>query len=215
MIGRITRSMRSVVFAGIAGSIIAVSAAPAQAALSSAALGTDLNNLVLKGNTLVATLNITTLTSLGSSSQLLQLESSVASYQQSVLAVYNSVAGATGTFSVSNDVLMALQNLAAINTALSVGLQGLSVSVVTLKPTMFLSTFQSSQATILRLSDDIGEMANRILDMANKILVMADNIGLMADRILATQIIQSANLKVIVDAVLQTQVNMILLSATL
>ncbi len=215
MIGRITRSMKAVIFAGIAGSFIALSAAPAQAALSSATLGTDLNNLVLKGNALVATLNITKLTSLGSSSQLSQLESSVASYQQSVLAVYNSVAGATGTFSVSNDVLMALQNLAAINTALSVGLQGLSVSVVTLKPTMFLSTFQSSQATILRLSDDIGEMANRILDMANKILVMADNIGLMADRILATQVIQSANLKVIVDAVLQTQVNMILLSAAL
>lgn len=48
-------------------------------------------------------------------------------------------------------------------------------------------TLKSVSATVLRLSDDIGVMADRIL-------VMADNIGIMADRIVTTQEIQSANL---------------------
>jgi len=36
---------------------------------------------------------------------------------------------------------------------------------------------------------------------------MADNIGIMADRILETQRIQSENLKLVVDAIMQTQQN--------
>ena len=47
---------------------------------------------------------------------------------------------------------------------------------------------------MLRLSDDIGIMANRILEMADKILEMADKIGEMSDRIVETQKIQSENL---------------------
>ena len=49
------------------------------------------------------------------------------------------------------------------------------------------NTIQTASKTILRLSDDIGVMADRIL-------LMAKEIGIMADRIVQTQEIQSRNL---------------------
>jgi len=49
------------------------------------------------------------------------------------------------------------------------------------------NTIQTTSKTILRLSDDIGVMADRIL-------LMAKEIGVMADRIVKTQEIQSANM---------------------
>ena len=51
----------------------------------------------------------------------------------------------------------------------------------------YVHTLDKMLKTTLRLSDDIGVMADRILDMADKI-------GVMADRILKTQRIQSRNL---------------------
>jgi len=197
----------AVMFAGTA-------AVPAQAAVSPSTLTIDLNNLVTQGSTLVATMSKIALTPATASSQLSQLETSVASYRASVTTVYNTVAGGTGTFSVTTEMLTALQSLAAINATLGSGTAALSQSMVLIAPMTFFSTLQSSMTTMLRLSDDIGVMANRILEMADKILAMADNIGAMADRILATQVIQNTNIKLIVDAVLQTQQNAIVLTAT-
>jgi len=87
----------------------------------------------------------------------------------------------------------------------------LSETIIVLAPITSLSVLESSLMAMLRLSDDIGTMADRILEMADKILLMADNIGTMADRILATQIIQSNNLQVITDASLTTQENILTL----
>lgn len=192
---------------------VGLAAVPAQAALDPVTLTSDINSLVTQGNNLVATMSKTTLTSLAMKTQLAQLETAVVSYQTNVMDVYNTVAAAvgTGTFSVTGDILVALQNLATINASLGSGLLSLSQSIVNLAPITSITTLQSSLAAMLRLSDDIGVMANRILEMADKILVMADNIGIMADRILATQVIQSTNLRLIVDAILQTQQNTILL----
>ena len=60
---------------------------------------------------------------------------------------------------------------------------------------------------MLQLSGDIGEMADRIGEMADNILIMSDNIGLMADRILETQVIQSENMILTQNTLLQTQTN--------
>jgi Na+/H+-dicarboxylate symporter len=79
--------------------------------------------------------------------------------------------------------------------------------VVALAPLTLLTSLEASLYSMLRLSDDIGTMSNRILEMADKILVMADNIGLMADRILATQLIQNSNIELVVAATMQTQQN--------
>lgn len=59
----------------------------------------------------------------------------------------------------------------------------------------------STEATILRLSDDIGKMADRIGDMADRIGQMADRIGDMSERILETQRIQGKNLEMMQETV--------------
>jgi len=59
----------------------------------------------------------------------------------------------------------------------------------------------STEATILRLSDDIGKMADRIGDMADRIGQMADRIGYMSERILETQRIQGKNLEMMQQTV--------------
>ena len=193
-----------------------LAAVPAQSAtLDPAKLTQDLNSLVLQGDDLVATMTKITLTPITMSTQLTTLETSAAAYLANVGTVYKTVANAVGTstFSVTNEMLVPLQTLATITASLGSGLLTLSQSTVTLAASTSFATLQSSMTAMLRLSDDIGMMADRILEMADKILIMADNIGLMADRILATQVIQSDNLKVVVDAVLQSQQNTILLIA--
>jgi hypothetical protein len=187
----------------------------ASAAFDPAKLTTDLNALVIQGNTLVSQMSQITLTSTNMSTALATFETSVVSYLNAVGTVFKTVQDAVGTttFSVTSDMLNALQNLATIQATLGSGLLDLSRVIATLSSSTTLTTLQSSLTAMLRLSDDIGVMADRILEMADKILIMANNIGLMADRIIATQVIQSDNLKVVTDAILQTQLNTILLIA--
>lgn len=75
--------------------------------------------------------------------------------------------------------------------------------------------YEAAMAATLRLSTDIGLMADRILEMADRILVMSDNIGLMADRIVATQRLQRDNLALIEQAMLTTQSNMVAFNASI
>jgi len=60
---------------------------------------------------------------------------------------------------------------------------------------------------MLRLSDDIGTMADRIGEMADRIIATELQIGLMADRILETQRIQSQNLALTQANLLKAQEN--------
>lgn len=182
----------------------------ARAATDITTFTSDVNALILQGNTLVTTVNTTALTGLTMSTSLASLAGSINSYLQSVQAVYDSLAG-SATMSLTNDSLLALQSLSGVVTSLGTGVLSLSSQVVSLAALTSLSALQSSLASMLQLSSDIGAMADRIGEMADRILLMADNIGTMADRILATQLIQSANLKLIVDAVLETQKNMLIL----
>jgi len=184
----------------------AVSFAPAKA-LDSLTLTKELDALILEGNDLVSTLTLTNLTAFKLDSQLANLETSVDTYAANVLTVYDSVANATGALTLDSEVLVSLQTLATVSASLAQQVGVLSNEVVTLAPTTLLTSLEASLYSMLRLSDDIGTMANRILEMADKILVMADNIGLMADRILATQLIQNSNIELVVAATLQTQQN--------
>jgi len=58
----------------------------------------------------------------------------------------------------------------------------------------YQNTFETMIHAMLRLSDDIGIMADRILFTEEQIGIMADRIGEMADRILETQRIQNENI---------------------
>lgn len=173
----------------------------------------DLNQLVLDGSDLLAAMENTSLTSMTMAMQLSTLENSTQLYLDSVGDLYKSVAFSTDntTMSLTDEMLIPLQTLSTINASLTHSLVALSGQMAALSAVTSATTMEASLASMLRLSDDIGVMANRILEMADKILIMADNIGLMADRILATQLIQSDNMKVLVDASMETQKNMLLL----
>ena len=184
----------------------AVFLAPAKA-LDSQTLTKELDALVLEGNDLVSAVTLTNLTAFKLDSQMADLEASVDTYAANVLAVYDGVASATGTLALDSEVLVSLQTLATVTASLAQQVVVLSNEVVALAPLTLLTSLEASLYSMLRLSDDIGTMADRILEMADKILVMADNIGLMADRILATQLIQNSNIELVVAATLQTQQN--------
>lgn len=186
-------------------------------ALNPANFTTDLNQLVIDGNNLLANMENVTLTSLAMATQLSTLENSTQLYLDSVGNVYKDVAASTDntTMSLTNEMLVPLQTLSAITASLAQSLVDLSGQMALLAANTTTTTVEASLASMLRLSDDIGVMADRILEMAGMILIMADNIGLMADRILATQVIQSDNLKVLVDASLETQKNILLLFSML
>ncbi len=182
----------------------------AQAALVATTLTSDIDNLILQGNDLLVTIDATTLTSTSMSSQLSTIETDVIDYQAQVTAVYDAIVAESGTtFSLSDDLLVAFQTLSTVSSSLANATLGLGLQIADIASVTSTSTLSASLTTMLRLSDDIGLMADRILEMANKILIMADNIGLMADRIIATQIIQSDNLKLVINAILQTQTNTI------
>ncbi len=192
-------------------------ATPARAALNVTALTTTINSLVSQGNTLTTSMNATLLNPITMSSQLADIEARTLSYLGCTNGVYATVAAgiSAGTISLTPELLTTLNNLAATNAALGTGVLNLSGQVVALSASTGTTTLKISSATMLRLSDDIGTMANRVLEMADKILIMADNIGLMADRILTTQTIQNTNIKLVVDATLRTQTNIINLIALL
>ncbi len=189
------------------------SADKAHAALNPANFTDDLNQLVVDGNLLLASMESVTLKSLTMTSQLATLEDSTQLYLDNVGAVYRTVSASTDntTMSLTNEMLVPLQTLSTITASLTQSLTGLAGQIAVLSSFTSLSTLESSLTSMLRLSDDIGVMADRILEMSDQILIMADNIGIMADRILATQIIQGDNLQVIVDASLATQKNILLL----
>lgn len=191
--------------------------APAHAAVNVTSLTSNINELVKQGNALVTSMNATVLNPLTMNSQLSGIEGSTLSYLGCSNGVYATVSAGmgSGAISVTQELLTALNNLSATNAALANAVLNLSGKVVALSASTGSTTLKDSLTTTLRLSDDIGTMADRILEMANKILIMADNIGLMADRILTTQTIQSTNLKAVLDASLQTQTNIIQLVALL
>ena len=83
-----------------------------------------------------------------------------------------------------------------------------------LNATSATPTLSDSVGSVLRLSDDIGIMAGRILEEADLILAMADNIGLQAGQIVLTQEQQSLNIAATQAALLHAQELMIGLIVT-
>ncbi len=181
---------------------------PAMAALDPITLTSEIDSLNQQGSDLVDSINSTILTPFTAAGRLAALETDMIDYSNNVFAVYDNILGAAGsTMSLDNDLLTSLQELSSTMAALSQGTMGLSSQLAAIAG----SGMDSSFSSMLRLSDDIGVMANRILEMADKILLMADNIGLMADRILETQVIQNNNIELVINASLQTQRNMLAL----
>ena len=174
-------------------------------------LSTDLQALVSEGNDINTLLSSIALTRDNSCTELGSATAAVESFIASIEGVSGSLSAPITLDSTSLD---ALDDLTLISAGMASSLPILSGDITSLSFGSDLADITAAMDAMLKLSDDIGIMADRILEMADKILVMSDNIGLMADRILLTQQIQSSNIALTQSAMLTTQQNMIALSAT-
>ena len=167
-------------------------------------LATDLTALVTEAETVNTQLAGITLTGDNLCNELLTAHQSA---EALIINIENVNASLTAPLSTDADALQALDDLSAVFVSMANASTGLSLDLATLNNTTDMLNISSGLTAMLRLSDDIGTMADRILEMSDKILVMADNIGLMADRIIVTQQIQSDNLALTQASLLATQQN--------
>ncbi|MEN8257573.1 MAG: hypothetical protein ABFS09_06885 [Thermodesulfobacteriota bacterium] len=119
--------------------------------------------------------------------------------------------GLVAPLTIDDGLMTALEDLSLANVQIGDEALRLAMDVQVLAPSVDALSIKDGLTAMLQLSDDIGAMADRIGEMADNILVMADNIGIMADRILLTQQIQSQNLALTQQSILQTQTNMLTL----
>ena len=195
-------------FAGLALALtLIVSALPAQASLS-----TDLQSLVVQGTTLRTSLTAISVAQGNTCTQLGGFNASLESYLVSVQAVYAQI---TTPVTLTTADLTALDTLSGLAKGMAVDSVRISLELRGIEDVADLFEYRAAVSGMLRLADDIGIMANRILEMADRILVMADNIGAMADRILLTQQLQNANVALTQASILTTQQNMVAMSDSL
>lgn len=186
--------------------LLALGPIPARASLS-----TDLQALATRLGALETQLAAVDGTDLGACAGLGTLNTSLEDYAASVASV---TAALPSPLTLAASDLTSLQSLSAASLRMATKAAELSVQLRTLEGVQELFEYRSALSAMLRLSRDIGVMADRILEMADRILVMAGNIGLMADRILVTQQLQNGNVALIQAAILTTQRNLVALSSS-
>lgn len=195
-------------FAGVALALILIfSALPAQASLS-----TDLQTLVAQGTTLRTNLTTISVAQGNTCTQLGAFNTSLESYLASIQAVYGQL---TVPVTLTAADLTALDTLSGLAKGMATDSVRISLELRNIEAMADIFEYRAALSAMLRLADDIGIMANRILEMADRILVMADNIGAMADRILLTQQLQNANVALTQASILTTQQNMVAMSDSL
>lgn len=177
-----------------------------------AAVGDDLQALVADLGIINDDLGSVAIDSVEDCAQLGTLNTSVADYIDSLEMVY---AQLSAPLALTPDDLTSLDQLSTLAADSADETRRLATELQGIEDVQDLFEYHAALAAMLRLSDDIGTMADRILEMADRILVMADNIGLMADRILATQQLQNANIALTQQAMLTTQENLIALSTSM
>ena len=169
------------------------------------ALVTDLGGI----NTQLAAISID---GSGSCSQLGSLNTSLEDYTASIGTLS---AQLSAPLSLTAEDMSSLDELSNLSRSLAAEALRLSWELRDIEDVKDLIEYRDGLSAMLRLSDDIGSIANRILEMADRILAMADNIGTMADRILITQQLQNSNIALTQAALLTTQGNMVQMSNSL
>lgn len=112
---------------------------------------------------------------------------------------------------INGDTLTLLGDLSGIHRALALALENYANAIQTLSPVTDNIVLRDATSAMLRLTQDIGVMSDRIMEMTDKIIIMADNIGLMADNIVATQNLQQTNIDLTASSLLTSQNTMITL----
>ena len=110
---------------------------------------------------------------------------------------------------INSDTLTMLGDLTMIHKALALSLESYAHAIEQMAPLTQTPILSDATATMLRLTQDIGSMSDRIMEMTDKIYIMADNIGLMADNIVETQEIQQTNLLLTKSSLQNSQTIMI------
>lgn len=169
-------------------------------------LSTDLQNLLVEAKSVNTQISGTTLTSENLCSELSDINKSSDTLIQNIESVS---AGLSAPLSIDAESLQAINDLSVEFKNMASNSTALSTDLTAINSVTEMLAISNGLSAMLRLADDIGTMANRILEMSDKILVMADNIGLMADRIITTQQIQSDNLVLTQSFMLATQTNAI------
>lgn len=177
-----------------------------------ASLTTDLQALVSQGSALDANLSAFSFDQGDDCSDLGTLNTSVEQYIGSIEAVY---AQLSAPLSLTEEDLTSLDDLSTVSRSMAQESVRIALELNSIESVADLFEYRAGLSAMLRLSDDIGTMADRILEMANRILVMADNIGSMADKIVFTMTLQSTNMQFIQASLLTTQQNMATLNASL
>jgi hypothetical protein len=177
-----------------------------------AALTDTLQGLASQGSTLEANLSSFSFQTGGDCSQLGTLNTSIEDYTASLEAA---TAQLSAPLSLTPEDLTSLDALSASARAMTMEASRIALEIKSIDDVADLAEYRSGLSAMLRLSQDIGTMADRILEMANRILLMADNIGTMADKIVYTVNLQSTNLAFIESAIVTTQENMAQLNASL
>lgn len=175
---------------------------------ANASLANDLQILLNEAqavNTNIAGINLT------SSNMCSELKSAHDAAESLINNINTINADLTAPLSIDTDSLQAIDDISAVILSMANNSNNLSLDLTTLNDVTEMLAISNGLTAMLRLADDIGIMADRILEMSDKILVMADNIGLMADRIIVTQQIQSQNLALTQSSILATQLNSIAL----
>jgi hypothetical protein len=177
-----------------------------------ASLTTDLQSLVTQLTAIQTQIDAIQIPSATACTDLKSLDTSIKSFTTHVNSV---TAAIPATVTLTTTDLASLDQLSTLALATSTDASYLSGQLRNLDDLATVFEYRTSLSAMLRLSDDIGTMADRILEMADRILVMSTNIGTMADRILATQRLQNQNIALIQSALLTTQTNMVALSGSL
>jgi hypothetical protein len=175
-------------------------------------LADDLAALVSQGQALDADIAAIDLTAGSGCTELGLAATSLGDWLTAAIAVQN---GINTPFSVDSASLDSLDNLSSLTFSMASQIKSMSMDLTTISSVTELAELDTMLAAMLRLSTDIGAMADRIGEMADRILIMADNIGLMADRMLITQQLQSANVIAVQNAMLVTQQNAVALSGSI
>jgi hypothetical protein len=177
-----------------------------------AGLTTDLQNLAANLDSIQNQLAWKQFTGGETCSQLGTLSASLEDY---VRVAENIQAQLAAPLTLATADLTSLNDLTNIAARLAQDSVRLSLELRSVEGVVDVFEYRAALSAMLRLSTDIGKMADRILEMADRILVVADDIGAMADRIVVTQQLQSANMAMIQQALLTTQQNMVAMSGSM
>lgn len=178
-----------------------VSASPARADLTA-----DLSALDAQAVALRARLSAVTLTGSAVCSPLGEANGLARDLAREVVRVDESLSAPLAADAATLD---ALERLSQTSADLGLEALRLSTDLSALSDAAEPLSLAAGITAMLQLSADIGVMADRIGEMADKILVMSDDIGAMADRILVTQTVQSQSYALTLDAILETQANVL------